>query len=68
MILLGSQTSLLEEFENDQTSFKEKILNLITDDSTKGKESREPFTFDEDHKCILLDVGRQHSVHSSCKV
>ena len=48
---------MLEDIENDQTSFKEKILKLISDDPSKRRESREDFAFDENQKCILLDVG-----------
>ena len=69
IVLPGSQTSLLEEFENDQMSFKEKILNLITDEPTKEKvDDKDPFVFDEDHKCILLDVGKNYKEYLSTKL
>ena len=32
VFFLGSQTSLLESFETDQSNFKEKILHLLTDE------------------------------------
>ena len=37
IFVLGSQTSLLESLETDESNFKEKILHLLTDEPKQDK-------------------------------